>query len=187
MSGSTDRDTTNTWTVYELPHRPPEESGLESLAHRILGYEDDTQLRVLYAVGNGPKRFKDLQEVTDKPDGQLTRALSKLHEEGLLVERVDARETPAVKTHDLSPRGVIVLDLIQQLHEVAGGEPFAVTTTGETYVLYTRLSQHDDGTRQRVYFFAPEGSEPEDAEPAAAPTRGQVVIDEDGRPRLTQA
>lgn len=187
MTTAIDEDDTTTWTLYELPHTPPEESELEAIAHRILGYKDDTQLRILYAVGDGPKRFKDLQMATEKPDGQLTRALSSLHEEGLLVERVNAREKPAVKTHDLSPRGAIVLDLIHRLHEVAQSEPFEVTTGETTYVLYTRLIRAEDGSRQRVYFFASKEDEPEDAEPAPAPTRGRVVIGDDGRPHIAQA
>lgn len=187
MTSASANDPADTWAIYELPHTPPEESELEAIAHRILGYKDDTQLRILYAVGNGPKRFKDLQAATEKPDGQLTRALATLHEEGLLVERVNAREKPVVKTHDLSPRGAIVLDLIQRLHEVAESEPFEVRTARQTYVLYARLTQQADGTRQRVYFFAPKGTNPEDATPAPAPAKGRVVIEDDGRPRLTQA
>lgn len=184
-SDSTD-DPADTWVIHELPHTPPEESEIEAIAHRILGYKDDSQLRILYAVSNGPKRFKDLQAAAEKPDGQLTRALSALHEEGLLVERVSAREKPVVKTHDLSPRGAIVLDLIQRLHEVAQSHPLEVRTAGQTYVLHVRLTKRADGTRQRVYFFVPDGTDPEDATPSPAPPKGRLVIEDDGSPRLAQ-
>ncbi len=186
MDSTASDDASQSWNVFELPSRPPEESSLEAIAHRILGYKDDTQLRILYAVGDGPKRFKELRERTEKPDGQLTRALGALHDEGLLVERVGAREQPAVKTHDLSPRGVLVLDLVQRLHEAAESDPFELKTAEGTYVLYSRIEEMEDGTRQRRYFFVQKGATPDDARPSPAPPKGRVEIDEDGTPRLAK-
>lgn len=183
MASVSGQDTPTDWTVYEWPETPPPQEPLEQVAHRLRSYKDDTPLRILHALTTGPKRFKELQEVTGKPDGQLTRALSTLHDEGLLVERMQAEEKPATKAHDLAPKGMFVLELLERFHEAAEGEPFEVRTPEHTYVLYSERIQEGGGWKRR-YFFVEKGTEQGDASPSPLPSDSRVVITADGTPLL---
>lgn len=100
------------WSVLQLLAAEPDAKSPAHMAHKLMAAKDSTPRLILAHVASGPKQFKELKEGTGKHDGQLTRALSALHEDGLLVERMHAREAPAFKTHELGPKGLLVVALI---------------------------------------------------------------------------
>lgn len=138
------------WSVFQPLTEEPDTTSPAYLAHKLLSLKDATPRLILANVASGPKQFKELKEGTGKPDGQLTRALGFLHEEGILVERLHARQAPAYKTHELGPKGILVMSMLQAFREaersvevapvpsvsyvmrqngVAGSQPVAVRAT----------------------------------------------------------
>lgn len=90
---------------------PSPEPGLEyRLAHRLLGARSDLDRRVLGALVGRPQRFSELKQVLGgRKDANLTQSLHRLHRDGLVRARLQARTEPAVRVHELTPLGALVL------------------------------------------------------------------------------
>lgn len=124
------------WSAVEPLFEEPDVESPSHLAHKLLAAKDGTPRLILAAVASGPKQFRDLQKATGKPDGQITRALSTLHEEGILVERLHARQAPAHKTHELGTKGILVLSMMQAFRDAE--QEVAVAPTPSVAYLVTR-------------------------------------------------
>lgn len=90
---------------------PGPEPDLEyRLAHRLLGARSDLDRRVLGALVGRPRRFSELKQVLGgRKDANLTQSLRRLHRDGLVRSRLLARSRPAVKVHELTPLGAVVV------------------------------------------------------------------------------
>ena len=80
------------------------------LAHKLLGARSDIDRRVIGALVGRPQRFSELLGVLDdRKDANLTQSLRRLHRDGLVRARLQARRAPAVKVHELTPLGALVV------------------------------------------------------------------------------
>lgn len=100
---------------------PPDEE--YRLAHRLLGKENDLDLRILTALVGRPRRFSELGALLGvKQKNNLTVALARLRRDGLIDQRIDARRRPPTHRYELTQLGVLVVFRMNQMlpaHESA--------------------------------------------------------------------
>lgn len=101
---------------------PPVEPDLEyRLAHKLLGARSDLDRRVLGALVGRPQRFSELKRVLGgRTDANLTQSLARLHRDGLVQPRLQARTVPAVKVHELTVLGSLVVFHIAEMSTAHG-------------------------------------------------------------------
>ncbi len=86
------------------------------LAHKLLGARSDLDRRVLGALVGRPQRFLELKRVLDgRADANLTQSLARLHRDGLVQSRLQARKAPAIKVHELTQLGGLVVFHIAEM------------------------------------------------------------------------
>lgn len=110
--------------IVQPPQVGPGEDGLSDpdvLAYRLVARESPLDRAVLLELVGRPKRYAELKPLLgDKGDNNLTVALKRLQEWGLIERRTDARQEPAVHTYELTPLGiqvVLAIPAIQPIHE----------------------------------------------------------------------
>ncbi len=91
------------------------------LAHKLLGSRSDIDRRVLGALVGRPQRFSELKPVLGtRKDANLTQSLERLHRDGLVRSRIQARKAPAVKVHELTTLGALVVFHVAEMSTAYG-------------------------------------------------------------------
>ncbi|MFO1533694.1 MAG: hypothetical protein ABR562_08405 [Thermoplasmatota archaeon] len=86
------------------------------LAYRLLGARSDLDRRVLGGLVGRPRRFSELKPLLGgRKDANLTQSLARLHGEGLVRTRIQARDAPAIKVHELTALGSLVVFHIAEM------------------------------------------------------------------------
>jgi DNA-binding HxlR family transcriptional regulator len=102
--------------AYEFFGQPPDPDVEYRLAHKLLGARSDLDRKVLGALVGRPQRFSELTRVlAGRKDANLTQALRRLQRDGLVRTRLQARQRPAVRAHELTPLGAIVVFHIAEM------------------------------------------------------------------------
>lgn len=171
------------WQVYEFTNDRPEAGELEHLAHRILGLKDPTRREVLEALRTRQKSHADLEKELGRNPGLVHRALKALEQDGLVLQRLNARQKPVVRSYRPTPSGGFVLDLFDRFQASAATRPLEIKTETGTYILYSRMALKE-GRRQRVYFFAKKGNKVHDARPEPSPPSFRVMVPHASAPVL---
>jgi DNA-binding HxlR family transcriptional regulator len=93
------------------------------LAHLLLGKKNDLDRRILIALVGRPRRFSELEPLLKgKAKNNLTTALHRLREQGLIDQRIEAKKQPATSRYELSELGILVVFRMNQMipaHESA--------------------------------------------------------------------
>lgn len=91
------------------------------LAYRLIARESPLDRAILHELIGRPKRYADLKPLLgEKADNNLTVALKRLQEWGLIERRTDARREPVVHSYELTPLGIqviLAIPAIQPIHE----------------------------------------------------------------------
>lgn len=88
---------------------PPEPDEAARQARELMGKESDLDLRILFDLLGAPKRYSDLKPLLgDRGDHNLTVALERLQDRGLVDRRTDARGDTATHTYQVTDLGVQV-------------------------------------------------------------------------------
>jgi DNA-binding HxlR family transcriptional regulator len=93
-------------------------------SRRLLGLVGDKWTPiVLYILGQGPKRYGEMQRhLPDVSKKMLTQTLRRLEEDGLLTRTVFAEVPPRVE-YDLTPLGLVFLEPVTELCRWATDHP----------------------------------------------------------------
>lgn len=88
----------------------PEDDIEFKLAHKILGKDNPLDKEILLSLVGEPHRYSDLKPLLgDKRDHNLTMALDRLRDDGLVRKRSDLREDPPVDRWRLTELGKLVV------------------------------------------------------------------------------
>lgn len=91
----------------EMRIEPPEPGEAPRQARELMGKESDLDLRILFDLLGAPKRYSELQPLLgDRGDHNLTVALERLQDRGLVTRQTDAREDPPTHTYQVTELGV---------------------------------------------------------------------------------
>lgn len=86
------------------------------LAHKLLGKENALDQKILMALVGRPRRFSEFEPLLEgKAKNNLTAALTRLRNEGLVDQRVEARRKPAIARYELTDLGVLVVFRMNQM------------------------------------------------------------------------
>lgn len=89
------------------------------LAYRLLAQRQGLDRRILYDLLGQPKRYAELRRLlAGKRDHNLTVALKRLRENGLVDQRMDARREPVVHTYGITELGILVVLAMQSVRPV---------------------------------------------------------------------
>ncbi len=93
---------------------PPEPDLPKALAISILGRDTDLDRRILSALAEEPHRYSELKPLLGgRGDHNLTVALQRLQDKGVVERRTSAREHPVVHRYSLSSLGEHVLRYVE--------------------------------------------------------------------------
>lgn len=88
----------------------PEEDIEYKLAYKLLGKDNTLDKEILFRLVGRPQRYSELKPLLgDKNDHNLTMALERLRDDGLINRRTDFRREPAVDSYELSGLGQLVV------------------------------------------------------------------------------
>lgn len=94
----------------------PSEDEEYRLAHKLLGKKNHLDRRILEQLVGRPRRFSELEPLLEgKAKNNLTAALARLRNDGLIDQRVEAQRRPLVKRYELTELGVLVVFRMNQM------------------------------------------------------------------------
>lgn len=80
------------------------------LAYKLLGKDNTLDKEIMFRLVGRPQRYSELKPLLgDKHDHNLTMALERLRDDGLLRRRTDFREGSQVDSYELSELGKLVV------------------------------------------------------------------------------
>lgn len=89
------------------------------LAHELLGQGEGLQAKILHRLIGRPLRYSELKPLLEgRSDNNLTVALRRLQEMGLVSRRTDARRKPPVHAYELTPLGVQVILAMESIRPI---------------------------------------------------------------------